>query len=141
MRPYFETQSLHFSCTQCGRCCETAGEYYVFLAPAESERIRAYLKLSMRWFRQRYLDRLDSGETVLAATSDDRCIFLAGDGRCGVYPVRPLQCSTYPFWPELVGSRRAWQLESRRCEGINAGAAVPVRTIRRALRACKMPPE
>jgi Fe-S-cluster containining protein len=113
----------------------------VFLSPAESERIRAYLKLSLSWFRRRYLNRLESGETVLAATVDDHCIFLAGDGRCRIYPVRPLQCSTYPFWPELVGTRQAWQRESRRCEGINAGAAVPVQTIRRALRNCRMSPE
>ncbi len=138
MRPYFEMQPLHFSCTRCGRCCETAGEYYVFLDTRESEHIRAYLKLSKAWFRRRYLDRLEGGALVLAATADDRCIFLAGDGGCRVYPVRPLQCRTYPFWPELAGSRRAWQRESRRCEGINRGDVVPVDTIRRAVMACKL---
>ena len=141
MRPHFEVQPLRFSCTRCGRCCETAGEHYVFLGSTESERIRAYLQISESWFRRRYLDRLESGELVLAATAHDRCIFLAADGGCRVYPVRPLQCRSYPFWPELVGSRRAWQQESRRCEGINRGNVVPVDRIRRAVRACKLSTE
>ena len=51
-----------------------------------------------------------------------------------VYPVRPLQCRTYPFWPEVLASRQAWQREARRCEGINRGRAVPAGRIRRQLK-------
>jgi uncharacterized protein len=141
MRAFYEVQPLHFSCTGCGRCCATAGEYYVFLSGPEAERIRSHLKLSVDWFRRRYLQRLDDRSLVLAAAPDDRCIFLAKDGRCRIYPVRPVQCRTYPFWPELAGNRRAWQLEARRCEGINRGDAVPVSEIRRAVRACQSDPE
>jgi Fe-S-cluster containining protein len=137
MRPFFEVQPLHFSCTGCGRCCETAGEYYVFLSRAESERIRTHLQLSVSWFRRRYLNRLDDGTLVLASTPDERCIFLAQDGKCTIYTVRPVQCRTYPFWPELAGNRRAWQQESNRCEGINQGDAIPVSAIRNAIRACQ----
>jgi Fe-S-cluster containining protein len=137
MPAYFETEPLSFSCTRCGRCCETAGEFYVFLAEDEAERIRVHLDLSRAWFRRRYLERLDDRSLVLAAATSERCIFLAADGQCRIYPVRPVQCRTYPFWPELVGTRRAWQREARRCEGINRGGAVPIKTIRRALSACR----
>jgi len=137
MQPFFEREGLRFSCTGCGRCCATAGEYYVFLGAGEAEAIRSYLGLSAAWFRRRYLGRLEAGQLVLAAGENDRCIFLDASDRCRIYPARPLQCRTYPFWPELVGSRRAWQREAVRCEGINRGARVPVRHIRNAVKACR----
>lgn len=50
------------------------------------------------------------------ATGD--CVFLAGGTKCSIYPVRPMQCSTYPWWPELMDPA-AWVGEGRAvCEGI-----------------------
>lgn len=137
MQPFFETSALHFSCTRCGRCCATSGDYHVFLVAGEAERIRLRLGLSKSWFSRRYLRRLDDGQRVLAAGNDERCIFLDGQGRCSIYAVRPVQCRTYPFWPEIAGNRRAWHRERRRCEGIDRGDAVPVAKIRRAVNACR----
>lgn len=37
---------------------------------------------------------------------------------CSIYSVRPAQCRTYPFWPEIVQSPHHWAAESARCEGI-----------------------
>jgi len=136
VQPFFEKYPLRFSCTQCGKCCMTGGDYHVFLTASEAEKIRDYLQLSHAWFRRRYLQRLDDGDLVLASGKGDRCIFLDAGGHCRVYPVRPLQCLTYPFWPELAGNARAWISEARRCEGINQGGVVPVATIRRKVRAC-----
>ena len=136
MKPLYERQSLCFSCTACGDCCSTGNDYYVYLTGREADRIRRHLKLSAGWFRRRYLERLDNGELVAASAADGRCVFLDSSKQCKVYPVRPLQCRTYPFWPELAGNAKAWQAEARRCEGINCGAAVPVERIRRAVNAC-----
>jgi Fe-S-cluster containining protein len=136
MKPFYMQQALRFSCTQCGQCCATGGEYYVYLSDEESERIRASLQLSRGWFRRRYLRCLDDGDQVLASGPNERCIFLDAEGKCRVYAARPVQCRTYPFWPELVGSAAAWNREARRCEGINQGRAVARSVIRRALREC-----
>jgi len=136
MKPLYERRSLCFSCTGCGDCCSTGDDYYVYLTAEEAERIRNYLKLSKGWFRRRYLERLDNGERVAASAADGRCIFLDSSKQCKVYAVRPLQCSTYPFWPELVSTSKAWQAEAARCEGINCGKAVPVERIRRSVNAC-----
>ena len=48
-----------------------------------------------------------------------KCIFLDADSNlCTVHEQRPLQCSTYPWWPDLMADE-AWQGErSRICEGI-----------------------
>lgn len=131
---FYEHASLHFECTQCGRCCIGGSEYHVFLRPAEAERIRAYLGLSRAWFRRRYLRRLADGDLVAAAGPQGRCVFLSAGGRCRVYGARPTQCRTYPFWAEVVRSRGSWEAEAQRCEGIGRGGAVPLERIRAALR-------
>ena len=136
MQAFFERYPLRFSCTQCGKCCMTGGDYHVFLTQPEAQKICSHLQLSRDWFRRRYLRRLEQGDLVLASGKDDYCIFLSAEGRCRVYPVRPLQCRTYPFWPELAGNARAWISEMRRCEGINQGEVVPLESIRRKVKAC-----
>jgi Fe-S-cluster containining protein len=136
MQPFFERQPLRFSCTRCGQCCIAGDGYHVYLTGKEAESIRNYLRLSCGWFRRRYLQRLETGELTATSGPDGRCVFLQRDGRCRVYSVRPLQCRTYPFWPEVAGSAAAWRREARRCEGINQGAVVAPGRIRRAVRAC-----
>jgi hypothetical protein len=65
---------------------------------------------------------------------DGRCVFLDPvTQRCGVYPARPLQCRTFPFWPELVGPL-GWRAElSELCEGIDRGDPVPKSNVESAL--------
>lgn len=136
MQPFYERQHLRFSCTRCGQCCIASGDYYVFMTEQEAENIRRFLGLSRNWFRRRYVERLEEGELVASSGLDDSCVFLDRDGHCRIYPVRPLQCRTYPFWPEVVHSASSWCREARRCEGINRGPVVPVERIRRQLTAC-----
>jgi Fe-S-cluster containining protein len=133
MQPFYERKPLRFECTRCGRCCVAGGGYYLFLGRREIEQIRAYLGLSRSWFRRRYLKRLPDGDRVASWRDDGGCVFLDAGGKCGIYPVRPLQCRTYPFWPEVVNRRRDWRRESRRCEGIDRGGEVPVARIRKYL--------
>lgn len=133
MQPFFERQPLRFECTCCGRCCVAGGGYHVFLDRCEVEEIRTYLGLSRGWFRRRYLRRLPDGDRVASWRDDGGCVFLDPEGKCRIYPARPRQCRTYPFWPENVNRRRDWQRESRRCEGIGRGREVPVARIREFL--------
>jgi len=53
------------------------------------------------------------------------CVFLkedeSGKRGCSIYPVRPHQCRTWPFWPENLKSPRSWQQASRTCPGIAGG--------------------
>lgn len=139
-RAFYEGQPLRFECTRCGRCCLAGGGYYVFLDEHEAEGVRAYLKLSRSWFRRRYLSHSPEGDLVASWQGDGRCVFLDERGECGIYPVRPLQCRTYPFWPEIVNRQRDWHRESRRCEGIGRGEEVQVTRIRKLVSACLAPP-
>ena len=48
------------------------------------------------------------------------CIFWR-DGGCSVYPGRPLQCRTYPFWRHIVDEEDGWEREAASCPGIGVG--------------------
>ena len=108
---------LRFECTGCGKCCTGPGDYYIEGSPAEQERRRRLLGVSRRWLKRRYVFRYDAGVESLRMGRGGRCVFLGPDNRCRIYRVRPRQCRTYPFWPELA-DRRVWRREARRCEGI-----------------------
>lgn len=110
---------LRFECTGCGNCCTgNPRDYWVEVSDREQRRIADYLGISLRWLRRRYLVREDEGDGL--SMRGNACVFLDGK-RCRIYPARPTQCRTYPYWPELLGSRAAWQAEAKRCEGIGRG--------------------
>lgn len=46
---------------------------------------------------------------------------LWGENGCLAYEARPVQCSTYPFWPWILESRSSWEEEGKSCKGINCG--------------------
>jgi Fe-S-cluster containining protein len=131
---YYQHRALRFACTGCGRCCTGPGSNYVVeVTRAEQRRIQQHLGLSWPWFRRRYVFRYDD-ETESLKMPKGRCVFLDDANRCRIYPVRPLQCRTYPFWPELVRNGYAWRLERRRCEGIGRGAVIPLARIEQTLK-------
>ncbi len=111
-----------FNCTGCGNCCTgNPGTHYIELTTGEAEKIRRLLNISRPWFDRRYLVRLDGQARGIRIGEDRRCVFLDKKKACRIYQSRPQQCRSYPFWPEILCSRSAWQNESRRCEGIGQG--------------------
>lgn len=137
MEPYFRRQPLRFECTECGACCTGGGDRHVYLADGEARAICDFLGLSWGWFQRRYLARTPQGERVLRIGEQGDCVFLQENRRCGIYGARPVQCRSYPFWPELVSSKRAWHREQSRCEGIDRGRVVPLEVIEAALKSLR----
>lgn len=131
---YHHIAALRFECTRCGQCCIGDASSGVSLSVDEVEAIRRRLELTQGWFRRRYVRRLSTAQWEIRLQADGRCPFLSHQGRCSIYAVRPAQCQTYPFWPETLKSRGAWQGEARRCEGINRGKTIPVSTIEKKLK-------
>ena len=132
-RPYYQRARLRFTCTGCGACCTGATDHVVEVDALEAEAIRVALGLSPGWFRRRYLLREPDGSRGIRLGRDGRCPFLGRHNRCRVYAVRPRQCRSYPWWPELVTRRCDWEAEAKRCEGMNRGAVVPLAKIKRTL--------
>lgn len=132
---FYKTTPLRFHCTGCGACCTGGVDYCVEVSADEQRAIQAFLGLDRARFRRRYLERLDDdGLRGIRLGRDGRCPFLDDRQRCSIYPVRPSQCSTYPWWPELVRNRRAWHDEARRCEGIGRGRVVSLKRIEKELK-------
>jgi Fe-S-cluster containining protein len=131
---FYRRARLRFHCTGCGACCTGGVDHVVETSATERSAIRAHLGISEAWFRRRYLEHLDETTFGIRLEADGRCPFLGRDNRCRIYPVRPRQCRTYPWWPELVEHEHDWQREAKRCEGMNQGAIVPLSVIERGLR-------
>lgn len=123
--------NLRFHCTGCGKCCTGGGSYVVEVSRVEQRRIQRHLGISWPWFRRRYVFRFDE-ETESLPMLKGRCEFLDDNMHCRIYQVRPLQCRTYPFWPELMNPK-AWRAERKRCEGIGQGEVVPLARVRAEL--------
>ena len=138
--PLYTRHDLRFECTRCGRCCTGGADRYVYVSELEAEKIRHVLGVGRKWFRQRYSRQLEDGDLVLQSCAD-RCIFLQQDGGCRVYEARPAQCSSYPFWPEIVKTSAAWQREGRRCEGIGRGNVIPRSVIETRLKSVSILPD
>lgn len=62
-----------------------------------------------------------------------RCRFLT-DAGCSIHPVKPAQCRIFPFWPELVESRREWRKAAHYCPGMGKGPLIQIETAREAAR-------
>lgn len=116
-------------------CMGNNDDDYIAADPHEQERIRAFLGVTQQWFRRRYIVAVDHGTQGIRIDNSGRCAFLDRANRCRIYAVRPRQCRTYPFWPEVLANRSAWQAEARQCEGIGRGTVIPLTRIKHALKA------
>jgi Fe-S-cluster containining protein len=116
-RPYFFDRGIHFECRRCGACC-TGDPGIVYADKNEAMRIAEYFCIEFSFFADTYLYPLRAGYGV-REYSDGRCYFY--DSGCTIYPVRPHQCRTYPFWFENLRSIKKWKRMSETCPGIGCG--------------------
>lgn len=116
-KPWY-ADGLSFACTQCGRCCTVEG--YVWVGPAEIERLAAHLELSVEAFAARYLRRVGR-RLSLVEKPNHECVFWETGRGCTVYPARPTQCRSFPFWKEHLASPAAWAEVGEFSPGVDGG--------------------
>jgi len=127
---------LRFACTQCGDCC-TGPPGFVWFDDVEAQAMADHLKLTVAEFRHRFA-RFQMGQWTLEENKREGqydCVFLRrdteGKALCSVYPVRPKQCRTWPFWPENMRSKRDWDQAAQDCPGMKQGQTFyPVEQVR-----------
>mmetsp|Transcript_36536 Transcript_36536/g.103195 ORF Transcript_36536/g.103195 Transcript_36536/m.103195 type:complete len:284 (+) Transcript_36536:206-1057(+) len=122
LEPFREmVRGRKFMCTLCGKCCTGNGN--VWVNDTQRLAIAQHLGISLGEFDQHYTksySKYDGWRLLRDKPETDHCIFLENGTECTIHPVRPTQCSTYPWWPELVASDEAWDQEQRDvCEGMS----------------------
>ena len=88
-------------CASCeGNCC--IGESgYIWATPKEIDDMASFLELTRDEFLKDYTQKVGYRISLKELKIKDsfHCIFFDADKRgCSIYPVRPKQCRTFPFW-------------------------------------------
>jgi Fe-S-cluster containining protein len=112
---------MQFSCQRgCVKCCEREG--FVYVSDQDIARLAKFLGMALADFEGQHIYRTKHTRRLRMRKA---CPFLKPDG-CSVHPVKPTQCRTFPFWPELIENRAEWQALASWCPGINQGDFIPL---------------
>ncbi|MEI7899882.1 MAG: YkgJ family cysteine cluster protein [bacterium] len=103
-----------FQCARCGACCRVPGT--VALQAGEPETIAAFLGLDVYAFTAAYTTlMLNRSVLSLIESEDGRCVFLQDDNTCRIQPVKPAQCTGFPFlWRSKTLERNCAALKQAR---------------------------
>ncbi len=115
---------LAFACTRCGACC-TGAPGYVWVTPEEIERLATYRGQTVDEFSAKFVRRVGDRYSLIEKPGGD-CIFWDKSAGCTVYPARPVQCQTWPFWPENVEMPEDWEHVRSVCPGSGRGRVYSV---------------
>jgi Fe-S-cluster containining protein len=127
---------LAFECTRCGKCC-TGEPGYVWVTDQELEAIAGFLGQPLGEVRELY-SRRARGRRSLRERANGDCVFWHWEKGCTIYPVRPPQCRSWPFWDSNLATPDDWDRTCQQCPGSGQGEVIPVEEITRRLRLIKM---
>jgi Fe-S-cluster containining protein len=127
---------LRFTCTQCGKCC-TGDPGFVWVNDDELAAIARFLRVPLDEVRDRFTRRA-KGHRTLRETANGDCVFYDAKKGCTIYPVRPPQCRTWPFWESNLETPHDWERTERDCPGSGEGELIPLEEISRRLKVIKL---
>ena len=114
---------LRFECQPgCTACCEQKG--FVYLTEDDLVRIAGYLDMTPGVFERQFVYRTKN-RLRLRVPRESQCSFLR-EGGCSIHEVKPTQCRIFPYWPELLDSRKEWHKAGSLCPGIGKGELVNI---------------
>jgi Fe-S-cluster containining protein len=118
----FYENGLQFSCTRCSACCRhTPG--YVFLSRNDLSALVVYLRTTEDALKNAYCRQVVFGQVRRLSLKEKKnldCVFWE-EGGCTVYPARPLQCRSFPFWASSMASMEEWERCAKTCPGVGKG--------------------
>ena len=107
------------ACEECGGHCCTGESGYIWAKYDEIVNMAAFVNLSVEEFATMYLKKVKHRYSLVEkklAEDNYACIFFdETTDRCTIYPVRPLQCRTFPFWEQFKQDEEEVRKE---CPGI-----------------------
>lgn len=133
--PWYQ-DGLRFSCTRCGHCC-TGEPGFVWVNDEELAAIGAHRGETLDEVRSLYTRWTERGRTLREKVNGD-CIFYDRHAGCTVYPVRPPQCRTWPFWDSNVATPEDWERTCEVCPGSGRGELIPAEEITMRLKVIRL---
>lgn len=125
-------RGLRFTCTQCGDCC-TGEPGFVWVNDDDLTTLAAFRGEAVDEVRDRFTRTTGRGRTIREKNNGD-CVFFESGIGCTVYPVRPPQCRTWPFWESNVATSEAWERTCSVCPGSGRGKLIPSEEITKRLK-------
>lgn len=124
--PWFNA-GLQFRCTRCGHCC-TGTPGFVWVNEEEVAAIAEFRGESVEEFASLHTRSVRRGRSLREKANGD-CVFWDRQAGCTIYPVRPRQCRTWPFWESNVASPEAWEDTCAVCPGAGTGDLISAEEI------------
>jgi Fe-S-cluster containining protein len=133
--PWYK-DGLRFRCTQCGDCC-TGEPGHVWVNAEEIAAIADFRGDPVEEVTGLYTRLTPTGRT-LREKPNGECVFYERGRGCTIYPVRPRQCRTWPFWQSNVETPADWERTCRVCPGSGQGELIPAEEITRRLKVIRL---
>jgi uncharacterized protein len=118
---------LAFACSRCGHCC-TGAPGFVWVTEDELATIAKFLGQPLREVRDRHA-RKSRGRITLRERANGDCVFFDRQKGCTIYPVRPPQCRTWPFWESNLKTPADWDQTCSICPGSGRGELISAEEI------------
>ncbi len=93
-------RAIDLDCLECGACCKDNR------VELDDDDVTRFERAGRGELARSPYARRDDGKVVLVLRKDKRCKHLADDNKCGIYPIRPSACSTFPVGSECCLSSR-----------------------------------
>jgi len=107
------------ACESCGGKCCRGESGYIWTKYQEIVNMAAFLEMTVEDFATMYLRKVKHRYSLTEkqiGENDYACIFFNEvKEQCMIYPVRPLQCRTFPFWEQFKNNEQEVRDE---CPGI-----------------------
>jgi Fe-S-cluster containining protein len=129
--PWYEG-GLRFRCTRCGNCC-TGAPGFVWVDDEEIVAIAGHCGQPVEEILGLYT-RPARGQRSLRERANGDCVFYDRRAGCTIYPARPRQCRTWPFWNSNLASPEAWKRTCEVCPGAGQGELIAAEEITRRLK-------
>lgn len=133
--PWYK-DGLQFQCTRCGNCC-TGEPGFVWVNAEEIAAIAAFRGESEEETLALYTRRVFDSRSLKEKPNGD-CVFYDREQGCTIYPVRPRQCRTWPFWESTTQTPADWKRTRRACPGAGQGELISAEEITRRIKVIRV---
>jgi len=133
--PWYQ-DGLQFECTRCGACC-TGPPGYVWVNAEEVAAIAKHRGESLEEVIKRHTKAVNHRRSLREEANGD-CVFYDRNMGCTVYPVRPRQCRTWPFWESNVATPETWERTCDICPGSGKGELISAEEITRRVKVIRL---